>query len=185
MATIDVGARPAGTRALDHEVPLIPFIDFLLCLVAFLLITAVWSQSARIEANARVPGPPPTTTVPSDSPRTLHIELRSERAFRLSWKEGSTVVETFDVPRRATPGGDGVVRYPELSARASLEWRRHGAHRGETDTRRDPAVLHVNDTERFAEVIAVIDALHSVRREVRRGGTHATLPAFDVAFAAN
>lgn len=31
----------------NHEIPLIPFIDFLLCLVAFLLVTAVWSQMAR------------------------------------------------------------------------------------------------------------------------------------------
>ena len=57
MAGIDVGGH-GGKRATNHEIPLIPFIDFLLCLVAFLLVTAVWSQMARINADARVPGPP-------------------------------------------------------------------------------------------------------------------------------
>jgi len=58
MAGIDVGGGHGGKRATNHEIPLIPFIDFLLCLVAFLLVTAVWSQMARINADARVPGPP-------------------------------------------------------------------------------------------------------------------------------
>jgi len=185
MATIDVGARAAGPRALNHEVPLIPFIDFLLCLVAFLLITAVWSQAARIEADARVPGPASPAPTPPEVPRTLHVEMRGERTFRLAWKEGSTVVDTFDVPRKAVAAADDVPRYPELAQRASLEWRRHGAHRSESDGRRDPAVVHVNDAVRFAEVIAVIDAIHSVRRDVTRGGTTASMAAFDVTFAAN
>jgi hypothetical protein len=57
MAGIDVGGGHGGKRNVNHEIPLIPFIDFLLCLVAFLLVTAVWSQMARINADARVPGP--------------------------------------------------------------------------------------------------------------------------------
>ena len=36
MAGIDVGGGHGGKRATNHEIPLIPFIDFLLCLVAFL-----------------------------------------------------------------------------------------------------------------------------------------------------
>ncbi len=62
MAGIDVGGGHGGKRATNHEHPLIPFIDFLLCLVAFLLVTAVWSQMARINADARVPGPPRRTS---------------------------------------------------------------------------------------------------------------------------
>ena len=58
MAGIDTGGGHGGKRTTNHEIPLIPFIDFLLCLVAFLLVTAVWSQMARINADARVPGPP-------------------------------------------------------------------------------------------------------------------------------
>jgi hypothetical protein len=55
MATIDVGGR-SSRRELNRELTLVPFIDFLLCIVAFLLVTAVWSQMARLEAQANVPG---------------------------------------------------------------------------------------------------------------------------------
>ena len=51
MAGIDVGGGHGGKRSTNHEIPLIPFIDFLLCLVAFLLVTAVWSQMARINEH--------------------------------------------------------------------------------------------------------------------------------------
>jgi biopolymer transport protein ExbD len=40
-------------RALDAAINLVPFIDLLSCCIAFLLITAVWSQSAQISARTR------------------------------------------------------------------------------------------------------------------------------------
>jgi len=58
MAGIDVGGGGHGRRSVNQELPLVPFIDFLLCLVMFLLVTAVWSQMARLNADAQVPGPP-------------------------------------------------------------------------------------------------------------------------------
>ena len=73
MASIG-GDLAAGRRALNHDLPLVPFIDFLLCLVAFLLVTAVWTQAARLRADALVPGqtghPPPTP------PKQLHVAIR-------------------------------------------------------------------------------------------------------------
>src|SRR5678816_4418937 len=51
MATIGTGPARGGRRELNQELALVPFIDFLLCLVAFLLVTAVWSQLARIRAD--------------------------------------------------------------------------------------------------------------------------------------
>src|SRR5882757_3289871 len=57
MAGIDVGGGH-GRRSVNQELPLVPFIDFLLCLVMFLLVTAVWSQMSRLNADAQVPGPP-------------------------------------------------------------------------------------------------------------------------------
>ena len=52
------GGGHGGKKALDSEIPLIPFIDLLLCCVMFLLVTAVWNQLARIEANQNTPGKP-------------------------------------------------------------------------------------------------------------------------------
>ena len=108
MAGIDTGGGGHGKRTVNFELPLIPFIDFLLCLVSFLLITAVWSQMARINADARVPGPPrPDDEIEKvEKPKTLHVEMRGERKFQLVWKEGSTVVNTIDVERKPVPIGN-------------------------------------------------------------------------------
>ena len=106
MAGIDVGGH-GGKRATNHEIPLIPFIDFLLCLVAFLLVTAVWSQMARLNADASVHGPhkdePPEE---QKKEKQLHVEMRGDRKFQLIWKEGNTVVNTIDVEKKQVPIGE-------------------------------------------------------------------------------
>jgi biopolymer transport protein ExbD len=45
-----------GRRRLDLDIPLVPFLDLLLCCLMFLLVTAVWNQLARIETSQRLPG---------------------------------------------------------------------------------------------------------------------------------
>src|SRR6187551_3271540 len=114
MAGIDTGGGHGGKRATNHEIPLIPFIDFLLCLVAFLLVTAVWSQMARMNADARVPGPPkPEEPEQLKKEKQLHVEMKGDQKFQLIWKEGNTVVNTIDVERKKVPVGDGGdVTYP-------------------------------------------------------------------------
>src|SRR5687767_2095661 len=106
MAGIDVGGGH-GRRSVNQELPLIPFIDFLLCLVMFLLVTAVWSQMARINADARVPGPPnPEKEIEEKKKdKQLHVEMRGDRKFQLVWKEGTTVINTIDVERKPVPIG--------------------------------------------------------------------------------
>lgn len=57
MASINVGGGASGKKAVDHDVPLIPFIDLLLCCVMFLLVSAVWTQLGRLETNQQASGP--------------------------------------------------------------------------------------------------------------------------------
>jgi biopolymer transport protein ExbD len=186
MAGIDVGGGH-GKRATNHEIPLIPFIDFLLCLVAFLLVTAVWSQMARLNADARVPGPPtpdPPTEIKKE--KQLHVEMRSERKFQLVWKEGSTVVNTIDVPRKQVPIGEaGDYIYPDLAKKVAEEWKQTGQHRSPTDKRFDQAVLHTDNTTKFGDVIAVIDAVYTPQRQFSFAGKSEQVPAFNLTFAVN
>jgi biopolymer transport protein ExbD len=57
MGGISVGDEGGGgKKSVNSEIPLIPFIDLLLCCVMFLLVTAVWNQLARINANQQQPG---------------------------------------------------------------------------------------------------------------------------------
>jgi biopolymer transport protein ExbD len=64
MAGIDAGGGGHGKKSLDHEIPLIPFIDLLLCCIMFLLATAVWEEMARLNANQQQPG----QQAPEDAP---------------------------------------------------------------------------------------------------------------------
>jgi biopolymer transport protein ExbD len=189
MAGIDVGGGGGGRRSMNHEIPLIPFIDFLLCLVAFLLVTAVWSQMARINADARVPGPPnPKDPIEENKKeKTLHVEMRGERKFQLVWKEGSTVVNTIDVPRKQVPiGNKGDFRYPDLAKKIEEEWKANGHHRAATDKKIDQAVLHCDNTTKFEDVIAVIDAIYKPAREYKLPtGKVEVIPSFNVTFAVN
>jgi biopolymer transport protein ExbD len=187
MAGIDTGGGH-GKRSVNQEIPLIPFIDFLLCLVSFLLITAVWSQMARINANAKVPGPPdpdkPLEEKKKD--KTLHVEMKGDRKFQLVWKEGSTVVNTIDVDKKPVPvGKDGEVTYPDLAKKIVEEWGQNGSHRADTDKQVDQAVLHTENSTEFQEVIAVIDAIYAPKRQFKIGGESEEIPAFNVTFAVN
>jgi biopolymer transport protein ExbD len=187
MAGIDTGGGHGGKRSTNHEIPLIPFIDFLLCLVAFLLVTAVWSQMARINADARVPGPP-SNEQPEEikKEKQLHVEMRGERKFQLVWKEGSTVVNTIDVPRKKVPVGDsGDFTYPDLAKKVEEEWKANGSHRAPTDKKFDKAVLHTDNTTPFSDVIAVIDAVYTPQRDFSFAGKSEPVPAFNLTFAVN
>jgi len=46
----------AGKKSVNADLNLVPYIDLLTCMVAFLLITAVWSQLARLEAHQKGQG---------------------------------------------------------------------------------------------------------------------------------
>jgi biopolymer transport protein ExbD len=182
MAGVNVETGGAGARRpLDSEINLIPMIDLLVCCLSFLLITAVWSQMARIEATAQVPGSSDGERVPQEPDKMLHVELKDASTFQLVWRQGRTVISTVDVPRQPVEtelNGIRSVRFPDLAARIQAEWQANGAHRDPADPKRDRAVLHAPNAERFGDLVAVIDAVQSVQRQRTPG------PAFAVAFAA-
>jgi biopolymer transport protein ExbD len=188
MAGIDTGGGGhGGRRSTNHEIPLIPFIDFLLCLVAFLLVTAVWSQMARINADARVPGPPKDEPPEEQKKeKQLHVEMRGDKKFQLVWKEGNTVVNTIDIDKKQVPlGGKGDYAYPDLAKKISEEWNTNGSHRAGTDNKLDQAVLHSDNSTPFSDVVAVIDAIYTPKRDWNGGGKTLKIPSFNVTFAVN
>jgi hypothetical protein len=173
MAGISVGGSKHGKRNVHHTLPLVPFIDFMICLIAFLMVTAVWTQMSRIAASGKAPG---ADIGPTPDPRTeLHV-VASSRGFELRWQRGEAVLETHHVPRGAISSGDDI-RFPALSAAITREWSSQGVHRAASDHALDRAVLHVQNDLPFSEIVAILDALHAPR--------HSGKSAFDVAFAAN
>ncbi len=56
MAVVIDGGGGDRKKPLHAELNLVPYIDLLTCMVAFLLITAVWTQLARLEVQQRGQG---------------------------------------------------------------------------------------------------------------------------------
>lgn len=77
MASISVGGGNHGKRAVDHEIPLIPFIDLLLCCVMFLLVTAVWNRLAQVDTPLASPGDPSAIPAALERP-TLYLRLTAD-----------------------------------------------------------------------------------------------------------
>jgi biopolymer transport protein ExbD len=53
---VSVQAGKSARKALNADLNLVPYIDLLTCMVAFLLITAVWTQLARLSAAQKGQG---------------------------------------------------------------------------------------------------------------------------------
>jgi biopolymer transport protein ExbD len=181
----DSGGK-GGRRSLDSEINMIPMIDLLVCCISFLLITAVWSQMSRVNADAQVPGPPnPDKEIEQKPPeKMLHVRTQDDK-FVLEWRQGATVVSTVDVAKKAVEidGGKGE-RFPDLASKIVDEWKANGSHRDASDHKLDQAILHTDNKTPFREVIAVIDAIYAPKRE-QATASGKPLPAFNVTFSVN
>jgi len=70
------GAAPTpsgkgGRKPLDASINLVPFIDLLSCCISFLLITAVWTQLARMDVTQKSKAPAGSV----DEPPTPQVQL--------------------------------------------------------------------------------------------------------------
>jgi len=179
MATIDSGAGARRVRSTNHELPLVPFIDFLLCLVTFLLATAGFANFARLSTSANVPGK--VSEQPAPPSKRLHVDVR-ERGFHLTWRTGETVLVSHDVPLAPLELARGGRRYPELASFLERDWRANGSHQSPNDPALDEAVLHVRNSAEYEDVVAVLDALRAPERAYPGGKLSSV---FAVSFAAD
>ena len=139
MASIDSGGGHGGKKSVDQEIPLVPFIDLLLCCVMFLLVTAVWNKLARLEANQNVP----STSAPSEEPPPETDKLTisiSTTGYTLS----STSGDSHSVPRH----GDD---YDIDGLKTQLEtWRAAFPNRNDIIVAAEDGVL-------YQDIVAVMD----------------------------
>ena len=135
MATIQVGSGHGGKRAVDHEIPLIPFIDLLLCCVMFLLVTAVWNRLGQLSTPLEGPDRPSAVAQPPDVP-TLFLRL-TDAGFEL----GSTLGDHAEVPR-------------DVAALRDLLTARRAADRSDVEV-----ALLADDGVTYARVIEALDVL--------------------------
>ncbi|SRR6266511_60432 len=117
------GAAPtptgkAGKKPLDASINLVPFIDLLSCCISFLLITAVWTQLARMDVSQKGQGAagaenekPPEPTVSL----TLFIN-KDGYTFAKSTGESTDIPkkgEEYDYTKLADTLKDAKTAYPD------------------------------------------------------------------------
>ncbi len=181
MAGVDTGGGGGGgRRSVDQDINMVPFIDLLLVTISFLLVTAVWSSMARLNANAQVPSnsKQKTDTEQKKQPSVLHVRVSDkDKKFKLEWQTGTKTDDVASIDIEEVGG-----RYPKLEeeiAKAfkagqdpvhnlmgddvrwnAAEAKEHGVEK------LNQAIMHVDNAFPFKEVVKVIDAIYSTRRYV-------------------
>lgn len=131
MGGVSVEGGHGGKKNVDAEVPLIPFIDLLLCCVMFLLVSAVWNQLGRINANQQQPGAAPSDDQPPPEERVkLILQVQSTGYVLASTAGDRTQIakngETYDIAelrsklqerRRLEPNRRDIIVAPEDGVR--------------------------------------------------------------------
>jgi biopolymer transport protein ExbD len=178
MGGVDVGEGGGKKRATNSDINMIPFIDLLMVTIAFLLITAVWVTNSRINADAQVPGPP-------DPNKELNLQIL-ENEFNLVWKQGATVVSETRIPKNPVESGEStkIVRFPDLAKKIETEWGAQGGHKDPSDKKLDQCTLQSDNRTPFKEIVGVLDALYSPKREMKfADGTTKKIPVFNMTFS--
>jgi len=99
------GGKGRG-KSMNADLNLVPFIDFLSCLLAFLMITAVWSEIAALEQEQAVSNnntPPPETQEEPVPPLVVHISKDRVRAERKKDDPANPPLEVAKVPFESRP----------------------------------------------------------------------------------
>lgn len=141
MGGINVGGGGhGGKKSVDAEIPLVPFIDLLLCCVMFLLVTAVWNRLARLDANQQVPGQPQQMDQPPPEEQIrLYLQV-TQAGFTIA----STAGERTEIPK----SGDD---YDLETLRTRLQERR------QAEPNRRDLIVAPEDGVLYEDVIAAMD----------------------------
>jgi biopolymer transport protein ExbD len=139
MGGISVGGGHGGKKSVDSEIPLVPFIDLLLCCVMFLLVTAVWNQLAKINANQQQPGQNAPNEPPPEEKVKVILQVQAS-GFVLA----STAGDRIEVPKT----GD---QYDMEGLREKLQERKR------LDPNRKDLVVAPEDGVRYEDVVASMD----------------------------
>ena len=139
MGGINVGGGHGGKKSVDSEIPLVPFIDLLLCCVMFLLVTAVWNQLAKLNANQQQPGQQAPNEPPPEEKVKVILQVQAS-GFVLA----STAGDRIEVPKT----GD---QYDMEGLREKLQERKR------LDPNRKDLVVAPDDGVRYEDVVASMD----------------------------
>jgi biopolymer transport protein ExbD len=149
--SVDSGNK-GGKKSLNANLNLVPYIDLLTCMVAFLLITAVWTQLARLQTQQKGQG-----QAGEETPVTQEVKiviLVNQEGFNLVVGQDQTPIpkkgSDYDFERLAT----------ELKKAKDSHPDKNDAQVASEDTIRFDTLVRAMDTamqQRFPD-ISLIDS---------------------------
>jgi len=102
-----VGTSEGGKRSVNVELNIVPFIDLMSCLTAFLLVTAAWVNIAQLDIRPKGKTREQTTVPPENEDVVLSVLIQQDRI----WVGLSRVNEFFDIPKK--PEGQDWEKFKE------------------------------------------------------------------------
>ena len=141
MGGISLEGGHGGKKSVDSEIPLVPFIDLLLCCVMFLLVTAVWNQLARIDANQQQPGQAAPDQPPPEEKIKVILQVQAS-----GYILASSAGDRIEVPK----SGDS---YDLEALREKLRERKN------MEPNRRDLVVAPEDGVMYADVITAMDVV--------------------------
>lgn len=117
------GAAPTptgkgGKKPLDASINLVPFIDLLSCCISFLLITAVWTQLARMDVTQKGQGAAGSTDEKPPEPQVQLTLFIDKDGYTFAKSTGETTPipmqgDDYDYVKLADTLKDAKSAYPD------------------------------------------------------------------------
>jgi biopolymer transport protein ExbD len=85
-----------GKKEIDFEINLIPFIDLMSAMISFLLITAVWTQVAKIDVKQTPNMPSEDSTPPPPDEEKLSLTVLIKSSGYMLTKKGGQVIKEIE-----------------------------------------------------------------------------------------
>jgi biopolymer transport protein ExbD len=137
------GGSKGGRRPVDIDMNLVPFIDMMSVLVAFLLLTAVWTNLAQINIKPGGIGHDTEQLPPAQPPINLSVLVAGD---------GHWIGITTGQPRKIDKLSDGSYDYAALAEALQYYKQESGIF-----TERDDVEVAAEDKVEYQSVISTMD----------------------------
>lgn len=152
MAGVSVGSDNSGRKPIDTHINMVPMIDLLMSVIAFLLMTAVWVQTGALQAQQ----PPSASSGEPVSP--------SEPRFKIMISEGVIRVGATEADAQQIQIHDGnfdgvraaLARYHSVNAQQREVW------------------IQPDSAVSYNDIIRVMDTVYEVWGSSRPSGRSAS-----------
>ncbi|MFZ9886251.1 MAG: ExbD/TolR family protein [Myxococcota bacterium] len=137
---VEAAPQKGGKKAMDAAINLVPYIDLLMTIMTFLIMTAVWTQIAMLEVQNAQSGPPDSPPPEEKEPIPAILVLVTENSLKIQEEGG----EARDFPK----GNEG---FDLEGAKAVFEQLKQAR------PERVEVKVNAEDTVPYTDIIGVID----------------------------